>query len=78
MTLIAADYAAKGLLIFMTCSFVATGLAHSKLITRTDQMLTRRAMFRHSQHIRRSLINIISSHTHFEKFITVGAFVFKL
>ncbi len=47
ITLLAAGFAAKSLLlILMTSSSVATGSAHSKLIIWTDQMLTRRAMFR--------------------------------
>ncbi len=46
MTLQAANFAAKGLLILMTSISVATGLAHSKLVIRLVQMLTRRAMFR--------------------------------
>ncbi len=41
------DFAAKGLLILMTSIPVATGVAHSILIIRTDQMLTRRALFQH-------------------------------
>ncbi len=47
MALLSAGFAAKGLFILMTCSSVATGLAHSKLIILTDQTLTRGAMFRH-------------------------------
>ncbi len=40
-------FAAKGLLIHMPSNSVATGLAHSKLIIRTGQTLTRRAMTWH-------------------------------
>ncbi len=47
MNPLAASFVAKGLLILMTRSSVATGLAHSKLISWTDQMLTRRAVFWH-------------------------------
>ncbi len=47
MTQLAAGFAAKGLLFLMTSSSVATGLAHPKCIIRSDQMLTRRAMFRY-------------------------------
>ncbi len=46
LILLAAGFAAKGLLILMTSSSGATGLAHSKLILWTDQMLTRREVFR--------------------------------
>ncbi len=44
MTQLPASFAVKGLLISMTRSFVATGLAHSILIVWFDQMLTRRQL----------------------------------
>ncbi len=46
MTPLAAGFTAKGILIVMTSSSVATGLAQSKLVICSVQMLTRRAMFR--------------------------------
>ncbi len=46
MTLSEAGFAAKRLPILMTSSFVATGLALSKLIILRVQLLTRRVMFR--------------------------------
>ncbi len=46
MTLLAIGLAAKRLPILMTSSPGAAGLAHSKLITLSVQLLTRRVMFR--------------------------------
>ncbi len=46
MTLLAAGFVAKGEIILMTSSSVATGLAHTKLIIGIDKILTQRAMFR--------------------------------
>ncbi len=46
MTLSEAGFAAKRLPILMTSSPEAAGLAHSKRITLSVQLLTRRVMFR--------------------------------
>ncbi len=45
--LVSSRFTAEGLLILMTSSSVATGLAHLKLIIRTEQILTRRAVLCH-------------------------------
>ncbi len=63
------QFAAKRLLILITCSSVVTGLAHSKLIIWTDHMLTRRVMFRY----RTIIVLLLENSTVFQNWGSAGS-----